>query len=58
MLEFDWDDENLQHIARHGVVPEEVEYILNHPTVDLGYQNWHDEERFSEAGLNQPVVSL
>ena len=25
---FDWDDENGEHIARHGVTPEEVEEVL------------------------------
>ena len=51
MLEFDWDDENLRHIARHGVTAAEVEYVLAHLTVDLGFQDWHEsEERFSDAG--------
>jgi len=48
--EFDWDAENLAHIARHGVTAAEAEYVLTHPTVDFGLQDWHDEERFSEAG--------
>ena len=51
MLEFDWDEENLQHIARHGVTATEVEYVLEHLTVDLGFQDWHEsEEGFSDAG--------
>lgn len=50
MIHFDWDAENLAHIARHGVTAAEVEYVLTHPTVDLGFQDWHNEERFSEAG--------
>jgi uncharacterized DUF497 family protein len=50
LLEFDWDEENLQHIARHGVTAPEAEYVLAHPTVDMGYQDWHEEERFSDAG--------
>ena len=24
-MEFDWDDANLKHIARHGIAPEEAE---------------------------------
>lgn len=25
---FDWDDANVRHIARHGVTPEDAEYVL------------------------------
>ena len=50
MLEFDWDEENLQHIARHDVTAAEAESVLNGQTLDLDIQDWHDEERFSEAG--------
>ena len=29
---FEWDEQNLEHIARHGVDPDEAEAILdNHP---------------------------
>jgi uncharacterized DUF497 family protein len=48
MLEFDWDEGNIEHIALHGVVPAEVEYVLEHPTLDRGYQDEHDEERYAE----------
>jgi uncharacterized DUF497 family protein len=50
LLEFDWDEENLQHIARHGVSAAEAEYVMRRLTVDLGFQDWHDEDRFSDAG--------
>ncbi len=50
MLEFDWDTENLQHIARHNVTAEEAESVLQGLTLDFGLQDWHQEERFSEAG--------
>lgn len=50
MLEFDWDTKNLQHIARHDVTADEVEFVLHGPTLDFGLQDWHEEERFSEAG--------
>lgn len=44
MLSFDaveWDDEsdpagNVQHIARHGLSPEEVEDVLSSPAVSHG----------------------
>jgi uncharacterized DUF497 family protein len=49
-LEFDWDVDNLSHIAYHGVTAAEAEFVLQHPTLDVEYQDWHDEERFAEAG--------
>jgi len=30
MYEFRWNDWNLDHIAEHGMVPEDVEWIVNH----------------------------
>ena len=33
MLEFDWDVENLTHIARHHVAPEDVEFALTNGSV-------------------------
>ena len=30
-IEFEWDDENVAHIARHGITPEEVEYVVRSP---------------------------
>lgn len=50
MLDFEWDAGNIEHIALHGVSPEEAEYVLQHPTLDMGYQDWHDEERYTEVG--------
>jgi uncharacterized protein len=50
MLEFDWDEENLRHIAAHDVTPEEAEFVIKNHPLDLGFQDWHDEHRFQEAG--------
>jgi hypothetical protein len=30
-LEFLWTDENTEHIAEHGVTPEEFEHVVMHP---------------------------
>jgi uncharacterized DUF497 family protein len=51
MLEFEWDDDNLEHIAAHGVTAADVEFALSNPTIDIEYQDWHEEERFAEAGV-------
>lgn len=50
--DFDWDEDNLRHIAEHNVSPQEAEFVLLHDPVELEYQDWHDgEERFQEVGL-------
>jgi uncharacterized DUF497 family protein len=49
---FDWDDANTEHIARHGVAPEEVEQAFgNDPLVVLAVQSRNREERVLCAGL-------
>jgi uncharacterized DUF497 family protein len=53
LLEFDWDEENLQHIERHRVTAAEAEYVLRYRTLDLGYQDWHGEERYAEVGATE-----
>lgn len=50
MVEFEWDDANLEHIARHGVSADEVQQVIQNGTMPLEYQDWHDEERFTEVG--------
>jgi len=35
-LEPEWDDDNIEHIARHGVEPEEVEEIVYEDTIHHG----------------------
>ncbi|HZL26923.1 MAG TPA: BrnT family toxin [Acidobacteriaceae bacterium] len=50
MLEFDWDEENVRHLARHGVTISEAEYALENPTLELDYQIVNEEERFVEVG--------
>ena len=47
---FIWDAANTSHIARHGVLPEEAEYVvLNHP-LDLERQFRNGEERTYNLG--------
>ena len=29
-MEFRWNDWNIEHIARHGISPEEAEYVILH----------------------------
>lgn len=47
---FEWDAENLLHIARHDVSREEVEEVLSGSTLEVGYDTRNFEERFREVG--------
>ena len=33
VVEFEWDDDNVEHLARHGIAPDEVEDLFDGPTV-------------------------
>jgi uncharacterized DUF497 family protein len=49
--DFEWDEDNLRHIAEHNVSPEEAEHVLLNNPVELEYQNTYGEERFQEVGV-------
>jgi len=50
-LRFIWDYDNLTHIAKHGLSPEEVEQAFDGMTMEVEYQGWCTEERFAEVGV-------
>lgn len=50
MLEFDWDKDNLQHIAEHEVLRAEAEQVINNEPLDLDCEITNGEERFSHLG--------
>lgn len=55
----DWDDANTEHIARHGVTPEEVEQAFaNDPLVVPAAQKRGGEERVLCAGLTDTGRAL
>ncbi len=33
-MDFDWDSANVEHIARHGVTPEEAEQVVQNNPLD------------------------
>ena len=49
-LEFDWDDANIGHVARHEVTPSEAEEIILNDPVDLGIEDVEGEERTLSLG--------
>ena len=45
MLEFDWDDSNLNHIAKHGVDREEAQEIMLGDPLDIAFEVVNGEDR-------------
>lgn len=50
MLEFDWDDANIAHIAAHGVTPAQAEEVIRNSPYDLDEQDFEGETRFAQIG--------
>lgn len=53
MVEFDWDEQNIEHLAQHDVTPAEFEFVVVHTqTVELDYDVTESgEERFRVIGM-------
>ena len=49
-LLFDWDEANEGHVARHNIVPEEVEQVFANDPMDLGADVLDGEERYTGVG--------
>lgn len=49
-LTFDWDDDNVGHIARHRVTPEEAGQVLRNDPFDLSYETVGGEDRWTAIG--------
>ena len=49
-IEFDWDEANIRHVARHNVLPEEAGQVVLNDPVDLGMEIVEGEERYLNLG--------
>ena len=49
-MQFDWNDANIQHIARHDVTPEEAEQVIQNDPVDVGATLRNKEDRTLHLG--------
>ena len=49
-LSFDWDKDNLQHIARHGITPDEIEQVFGNEPKDIDFDVIGGEERWTSIG--------
>lgn len=50
-MNFQWDATNIGHIARHEVIPAEVEEAFANNPVELSSYIRHGEERYAIAGV-------
>jgi uncharacterized DUF497 family protein len=48
--QFEWDEENIGHLARHGITPVEAEQVLLNWQIDLDSYVRNGEERIIQAG--------
>jgi len=48
---FDWDEENIAHIARHGVTPAEAEEAFKLAPMDIAEQHHEEEVRYVQLGI-------
>lgn len=49
--DFDWDADNLTHLAEHEVSPDEFEQVVESNPVDLDYQVANSEDRILQVGI-------
>jgi hypothetical protein len=51
-IEFDWDEANIGHVARHGVLLEEAEQVILNDPVDFGIVIIEGAERYLNLRCN------
>jgi uncharacterized protein len=47
---FQWDDSNVNHIAKHGVTPAEAEQVILNQPIEVGFQRRGEEVRTAQVG--------
>jgi uncharacterized DUF497 family protein len=55
---FDWDEDDIGHIANHGITPEEAEEALTIAPLDVTRQYYKHEERFLQIGVTAALRVL
>jgi len=48
--EFDWDEQNIGHLAHHQILPVETEEVLKNRPRDLEHELRNGEERMTQIG--------
>lgn len=57
-LSFDWDEANIEHIARHKVAPIEVEQLFTNGPVDIDFEVVNGEDRWTSIGCTSALQFL
>jgi uncharacterized DUF497 family protein len=52
-VEFDWDDQNEKHLAKHGISRFDAEDVLSENHILLEYQMERDEQRWIAVGATR-----
>ena len=52
-LEFDWDEQNETHIAKHGISRSDAEDVLSGHHILLEYQMEGNEQRWVDVGATR-----
>jgi uncharacterized DUF497 family protein len=47
---FNWNQANIEHIAKHGITPAEAEQVILNNPIDLTMQTRSEEERIVQVG--------
>ena len=50
-IEFEWDDENVKHLAAHKVTRVEFEQVMNNNPLDVDFDVIDGEPRYRSVGL-------
>jgi uncharacterized protein len=56
-LAFDWDNANVDHIARHRISPREIEQVFANKAVDIDFDMVNGEERWTSIGHTSQLPS-
>ncbi len=51
MIEFRWNDANVEHIAKHGITPEAAECVVRHARPP--YPEAREDEKYYVAGQTE-----
>ena len=57
-VSFDWDDENVSHLARHRIKPSEVEQLFTNDPAIRAHEVVDDEDRWTSVGVTQSLRVL
>jgi uncharacterized DUF497 family protein len=57
-FQFDWDVENIRHLAQHDILPAEAEQVLKNRPRDLEFELRNGEERVTQIGETDAGIIL